>query len=119
MKKISIIIIIFLMIFMLFNTSIVKATMDPGKYKPGDLSDDDISKVTSKAGPIIGTIKTVGIVISVIVMIVLGIKYMTGTVEERAEYKKTMIPYLIGVVLLVAITQFVGLIANIVSNIDA
>ena len=44
---------------------------------------------------------------------------MTGSIEEKAEYKKTMIPYLIGVVLLVAITQFLGLIANIVSNIDA
>ena len=118
MRKVSIIIITFLMIFMLFNISIVKATIDPTKYKPGDLSDDDISKVTSKAGPIIGTIKTLGIVISVITLIVIGIKYMTGTIEEKAEYKRTMIPYLIGVVLLVAITQFIGLIANMVSNID-
>lgn len=118
MKKISIIIITFLMIFMLFNISIVKATINPGDYKPGDLSDEDVSKVTSKAEPIIGTIKTLGIVISVITLIVLGIKYMTGSIEEKAEYKKTMIPYLIGVVLLVSITQFIGLIANIVSNID-
>ncbi len=118
MKKVSIIIITFLMIFMMLNTSIVKATINPGDYKPGDLSNEDVNKVTSKAGPIIGTIKTLGIVISVITLVVLGIKYMTGSIEEKAEYKKTMIPYLIGVVLLVAITQFIGLIANIVSNID-
>ena len=118
MKKASIIIITFLMIFMLFNISIVKATINPGDYKPGDLSNEDVNKVTSKAGPIIGTIKTLGIVISVITLVVLGIKYMTGSIEEKAEYKKTMIPYLVGVVLLVAITQFIGLIANIVANIE-
>lgn len=118
MKKVSIIIITFLMIFMLFNISIVKATINPSDYKPGDLSDDDVNKVTSKAGPIIGTIKTLGIVVSVITLVVLGIKYMTGTVAEKAEYKRTMLPYLIGVVLLVAITQFIGLIANIVANIE-
>ena len=33
---------------------------------------------------------------------VIGIKYMMGSAEEKAEYKKTMIPYLIGAVLLFA-----------------
>ncbi len=118
MKKASIIIIAFLMIFMMLNISIVKATINPDNYIPTGLSDDDINKITSKTGPIIGIIKTLGIVISVITLVVLGIKYMIGSVEEKAEYKKTMIPYLIGVVLLVSITQVLGLIANMVSNIS-
>ena len=36
------------------------------------------------------------------ILMVLGIKYMMGSAEEKAEYKKTMIPYLIGAVLLFA-----------------
>ncbi|MEI3401230.1 MAG: hypothetical protein V8R51_02250 [Clostridia bacterium] len=42
--------------------------------------------------------QTVGIVLSVVILIILGIKYMMGSAEEKAEYKKTMIPYLIGAV---------------------
>lgn len=74
--------------------------------------------VVNIGNQIIGIITTVGVVVAVVILLVLGIKYMMGSASEKAEYKKTMIPYLIGVVLLVAITQFIGLIANIVSNID-
>ena len=45
---------------------------------------------------IVGILQTVGIVLSVVILVVLGIKYMMGSAEEKAEYKKTMIPYLVG-----------------------
>ena len=57
----------------------------------------DIQKLGNR---IIGVLQAVGIVVSVVVVIVLGIKYMMGSVEEKAEYKKTMIPYLVGAVLI-------------------
>lgn len=31
---------------------------------------------------------------------IIGIKYMTGSLEEKANYKKTMVPYLVGCVIL-------------------
>lgn len=34
--------------------------------------------------------------ISIIVLICLGIKYMVGSVEQKATYKKTLLPYVIG-----------------------
>ena len=43
--------------------------------------------------------------VSVITLVVLGIKYMVGSIEERAEYKKSMIPYLIGAFLIGTILQ--------------
>ena len=51
---------------------------------------------------IVGVLQGIGIVVSVVVVIVLGIKYMMGSVEEKAEYKKTMMPYLIGAALIFA-----------------
>ena len=42
---------------------------------------------------------------------------MVGSVEERAEYKKSMIPYLVGAVLLFAGSVVVSIIANLVINI--
>ena len=44
---------------------------------------------------------------------ILGIKYMIGSVEEKAEYKKSMIPYIIGILLLVSTSAIVGLIAQL------
>ncbi len=42
----------------------------------------------NRVNPILGTITVIGIVISAITLTVLGIKYMIGSVEEKAEYKK-------------------------------
>lgn len=61
---------------------------------------------------ILGAIQTIGIVISVIVIVVFGIKYMIGSVEERAEYKKTMWPYILGVILLASATTIPNIIYN-------
>ena len=52
----------------------------------------------------------VGLVLAVIIGIILGIQFMTGSVEQKAEYKKTMIPYLVGAILIFAATT----IANVV-----
>lgn len=59
---------------------------------------------------IMGVMQIAGIVIAVIILMVLGIKYMMGSAEEKAEYKKTMIPYLVGAVLIFAAST----IANVV-----
>ena len=65
---------------------------------------------------IIGALRTVGSIVSVAVLAVLGIKYMVGSVEERATYKETMKPYLIGAVLVFAITNILGIIVNVATS---
>lgn len=66
---------------------------------------------------IIGTITVVASIISVIALIILGIKYMLGSVEERAEYKKVLWPYFIGAIMVFGITNIINLIINLVGNI--
>ncbi len=66
---------------------------------------------------IIGTITVVASIISVIALIVLGIKYMLGSVEERAEYKKVLLPYFVGAIMVFGITNVINLIINLVGNI--
>ena len=83
-----------------------------GKDLPGDTQ----TKIDNFGQGIIKVITTVGSICSVVVLIILGIKYMTGSVEERAEYKKTMMPYLIGAFLLFGITTFLGTIVNLVQS---
>ncbi len=70
-------------------------------------------KVKGLGDKILGIIQVVGTIISVGVLMVLGIKYMMGSAEEKAEYKKTMLPYVIGAVFVFAATNIVGYIYNI------
>ena len=67
---------------------------------------------------IVTIMQTVGIVVAVVVLLVLGIKYMMGSAEEKAEYKKTMIPYLVGAVLIFASTTIVNVVYNLANSIN-
>lgn len=66
---------------------------------------------------VMGIINTAGVVIAVIILMVLGIKYMMGSAEEKAEYKKTMIPYIIGAVLIFGATTIANAIYNFANGI--
>ena len=57
-------------------------------------------------------ISIVGSGVAVIALIILGIKYMMGSVEEKAEYKKTMMPYVIGALMVFGASAIVGFIAG-------
>lgn len=76
----------------------------------------DTTKVTTIGGKITNIIQVVGIVVAIAVVLIIGIKYMTGSVEQKAEYKKVMIPYIIGAVLLVAGTSIVKVIFNTINS---
>ena len=58
----------------------------------------------------LGIIQTVGIVGSVIILMVAGIKYMTGSVEEKADYKKALMPYLVGAMILFSATTIANMV---------
>lgn len=65
---------------------------------------------------IVGIIKVVGVFVAVGVLMAIGIKYMMGSAEEKAEYKKVMIPYIIGAVLLFAAAVFADKIADLANK---
>lgn len=87
---------------------------------PGDLTGEaNLGEGETLVTTIIGWLTGIGMAVSVIVLLVLGIKYMIGSAEEKAEYKKTMIPYLVGAVLVFAasaIAQVVYSIAQQANN---
>lgn len=119
-KKKSYLMILILIILSLLIIAILpncSMAFDPNDYDPSK-SDIDIGEeiISKKANIIIGVIKTIGIILSVLILVVLGIKFMLGSVEEKAEYKKTMIPYLIGAIMVFAIPQLVQIIYDITTS---
>ena len=81
----------------------------------GNVQTNDLTKVGNN---IVTIIQVVGIVIAVIVLLVIGIKYMMGSASEKAEYKKTMIPYIVGAVLIFDGTSLVRVIYSLSTSVS-
>lgn len=111
--KILSILLTFAMVITMFSTPVFAADGDDGEegttssvITPNSLKDkityegEGNTKVQAIGGEIIGILQTAGVVVAVVILIVLGIKYMMGSTAEKAEYKKTMMPYFIGAILI-------------------
>lgn len=94
---------------------IVAAAVTPGEITPEQTDvDDDIQGVGQK---ILGIITTVAAVAAVIVIAILGVKYIVGSTEEKANYKKAFMPYIIGLLLVVAASQIANWIWSFAASI--
>lgn len=101
-----------------YTPSSSQGSINPDDYKPGDLTASDYLSTFAMAKKIYNAILIVGVVISVIACMYLGMKYMVGSVEQKAEYKKTIIPMIVGMIMLVVTGTFVSIIFNIVSSLN-
>lgn len=90
--------------------------INPDEYNPSrnPLTAEDSQKVTSKIGVILGSVRNISIVVSVIILMIIGVKYILGSAEEKANYKATILPYIIGCIMSVAGTTIVSFIYNMV-----
>lgn len=58
----------------------------------------------------------IGIIIAVIVGTILGIKFMIGSVEEKADIKKLLIPYIVGCIVVFGAFGIWKLVVTILAN---
>lgn len=112
-KILKIIILIFIIIAL--NITSISFAFSPGDLKPE--ANINTTEITNMGSTIATVVRTVGIIVAVIVLMIIGIKYMMGSVEEKAEYKKTMIPYVIGVVLLAGAVTIATVVVDISNGI--
>lgn len=125
---ITTIILLFISIVFLFPTrvqamyeeiKIATGVIDPGDFEPPALTDSDTQPIMDKGASIVSVIQVIGIIVTIVSLILIGIKYMTGSLEEKADYKKSMIPYLIGVFIFFALTQLLGVIIKVSEGLTA
>lgn len=111
MKKTMKVLTILVVAIMLISVSL---NVFADEINPSDLTATygDSAGLQTKAGQIMGMIRNVSIVAAVIIIMVLGVKFMLGSVEEKAEYKKSFMPLIIGIVLVVSATTIASFIFN-------
>lgn len=115
-KSIKIISILMMTVMMIMVATPVFADVNPGsairEINPSYGGNTDF---TDKVGKIIGFLQWAGAIAGVLIIAIFGIKYMMGSLEEKAEYKKTMIPFIVGAVVLFAAPQIAKLIFSILT----
>ena len=60
----------------------------------------DEKKLNEASSDIYNTLTSVGMIISVIVGIILGINFMMASAEDKAKVKEALIPYLVGCIVI-------------------
>lgn len=105
------------LLFIGFLSNIALATdMDTlidGMKGISDVSGAEGSQVRYVLNAVIKIIQIAGSGIALIVVTMLGVKYMLASPGEKADYKKTAVPIVIGCVLLFAGVNIAGMIADI------
>lgn len=118
MKKTKAIVLILIMVLIIIFPLTINATgyqIQTGPYEPEELDETDAAGIGNYAGVLIGVVQIVGTMVSAATLIIIGIRYVIGSVEEKAEYKERMIPYIIGAVLIFGASNVVKVL-YIMSN---
>ena len=86
---------------------------------PSSVSPTGASDVNNIAGMVIYVIQIIAFAAAVIMLIFVGIKFLTASPEGKAEIKKSAVIYVVGAILLFAATGILGIVRNLASNISA
>ena len=121
MKKLTKILTIILLVAIMLTvqTVVVKATYSEQVEGLFDVEAEGTDNIMNVGGNIVSIVTTIGIIVAVVVLLVLGIKYMMGSASEKAEYKKTMIPYIVGALLIFGASAIAKAVIAISENLTA
>lgn len=109
-KNVIKIITIILTIFLLINyiptlskaTSIVDNVFKDGKSFLDTPADSNITEkvnentIIETSKSIYNILLTIGIIVAAIIILVLGIQFMTGSIEQKVKVKEMLIPFIVG-----------------------
>ena len=116
MKIVSALMVVMMLISTVSMVFAATTKYDPSKWDNQQGGKVDDTGVKQWIASIMNIVAIVGSGIAVIALIILGIKYMMGSVEEKAEYKKTLMPYLIGALMVFGASVIVGALSGVIGG---
>ena len=103
-KRVLIIIFTILLIFICLSFG-----LNVNAMTVNDLQGTNTDKLDNVGNGVLQILAIVGSGLSIVFIICLGIKYMMGSLEEKAQYKKTLLPYLIGAIFVFGASAIAGM----------
>lgn len=77
------------------------------------------SKAQGIGGTLLGVAQVIGMSVAVIMLVVLAIKYLYSSPNDKAEIKKYAVMYIVGAIVLFAASGLVGLLRDFGRNLFA
>lgn len=114
-KLMSILMIVLMLACACTNVFATGVTID-GITQSGKTEANADKAMQDLGGTIIKYVTNAAIVIAVVMIAVLGIKYMMGSAEEKSEYKKSLIPLLIGAILVFGAATIAKIIVGLATS---
>ena len=111
MGKIIAVILIAMMLISVIGTPVQEAAQKQSTstgFTPSQITGTakDTTAIQQAGKNIVGVLQAVGIVLAVVMLSVIGIKYLMGSAEEKADYKKSLMPYVVGAALIFTASVF-------------
>ena len=103
----------FILIFALLITSVAFASTTEAKDDGGE---QELSEIRTIIGRILNVIAWIGYAISLGMIMIIGMKYMMSAANERAELKKGLVNYVIGVFIIVSASAIANIVSSIAMN---
>jgi len=108
LKMLLVVLIIIVMNIITFNTNMVKADTLEDVFAGGDSfiqagkdkTSIDEEKLKSTSSSIFNVLSVIGIIIAVFTSAILGIKFMIGSTEDKAQIKEALVPFIIGCIVI-------------------
>ncbi len=105
-KKVILTITLLLAIFLLISPN-VYGISDMFTQADNFIKKEDSSTITipeeklqEMSETLYNVLLVIGIILAVIIGLILGIKFMTGSIEEKVKVKETLIPYVAGCIII-------------------
>lgn len=83
----------------------------------GAPGDETAGKVNNIVTIVITIARVVGVAVAIVMLLVVAMKYMTAAPGEKADIKKSAVVYVVGAIVLFAVTGILGIINSFASNI--
>ena len=121
MKKVVSILILLLVTSLFFSTTHVFAGVDEiigTMTEASNVKSEDLNSGIAKSiNDVIGLLQIAGTGIALIVVTILGIKYMLASPSEKADTKKQILPILIGCVLVFGAVTLVSAMTDLAATV--
>ncbi|MBQ9658736.1 MAG: TrbC/VirB2 family protein [Clostridia bacterium] len=118
-KTIKIVSIVLVALIVMLSISSSVFALSAGDLTGGKVDTSTETTVKNVANKIIGAMRLVGTAAAVIILMILGFKYLMGSAEDKADYKKSMIPYIVGAICIFLAPWIAGAILGFVQDANA
>ena len=119
MKKNIILKFIFITLILLFigsNMLHVEA-ITTSNYSIGKLTRDEAKALFDMGDKLLGILLNIATIVSILTIAIIGVKIMFGSVDQKAEYKAALLPWLIGAIIVFSITRIIALFQSVAGSI--